>query len=48
MAYSPIEQGRLLRDRKLIDFAQRAGMTMERGKPRPSGRGRIVLPATLS
>ncbi|MFP5404779.1 MAG: aldo/keto reductase [Gammaproteobacteria bacterium] len=27
MAYSPIEQARLLRDRKLKDFAQRAGMT---------------------
>jgi diketogulonate reductase-like aldo/keto reductase len=27
MAYSPIEQARLLRDPKLIDFAQRYGMT---------------------
>src|SRR5262249_6922074 len=27
MAYSPIEQARLLQDRKLIGFAQRAGMT---------------------
>lgn len=27
MAYSPIEQGRLLRDKKLAQFAQRAGMT---------------------
>lgn len=27
MAYSPIEQSRLLRDRKLVTFAQRAGMT---------------------
>ena len=27
MAYSPIEQGRLLRDRKLVDFAKRQGMT---------------------
>lgn len=27
MAYSPIEQGRLLRNRKLIDFARRSGMT---------------------
>jgi diketogulonate reductase-like aldo/keto reductase len=27
MAYSPIEQARLLEDRRLIDFAQRNGMT---------------------
>jgi diketogulonate reductase-like aldo/keto reductase len=27
MAYSPVEQGRLLRDRKLVDFARRHGMT---------------------
>ena len=27
MAYSPIEQGRLLRDRKLVDFAAAHGMT---------------------
>lgn len=27
MAYSPIEQGQLLRDRKLVAFAQREGMT---------------------
>jgi diketogulonate reductase-like aldo/keto reductase len=27
MAYSPIEQGRLLRNRKLVQFAQRAGIT---------------------
>jgi diketogulonate reductase-like aldo/keto reductase len=27
MAYSPIEQGQLLRDRKLVTFAQREGMT---------------------
>jgi diketogulonate reductase-like aldo/keto reductase len=27
MAYSPIEQAKLLRDRKLIDFAKRHGMT---------------------
>ena len=27
MAYSPIEQAKLVRDRKLIDFAQRHGMT---------------------
>ncbi len=27
MAYSPIEQGQLLRDRRLIAFAQRAGMS---------------------
>ena len=27
MAYSPIEQGRLLRDRKLVDFAKRHRMT---------------------
>ena len=28
MAYSPIEQGRLLRDRKLVDFAKRHHMTV--------------------
>jgi diketogulonate reductase-like aldo/keto reductase len=27
MAYSPIEQGKLIRNRKLVDFAQRHGMT---------------------
>jgi len=27
MAYSPIEQGKLVRNRKLVDFAQRHGMT---------------------
>src|SRR5262245_27773725 len=27
MAYSPIEQGKLVRNRKLLDFAQRYGMT---------------------
>jgi diketogulonate reductase-like aldo/keto reductase len=27
MAYSPIEQGRLLRDKKLVGFAQRVGLT---------------------
>ena len=27
MAYSPIEQGKLVRNRKLVDFAQRQGMT---------------------
>jgi len=27
MAYSPIEQGRLLRDRRLVDFAKRHGIT---------------------
>jgi diketogulonate reductase-like aldo/keto reductase len=27
MAYSPIEQGRLLRNRKLVDFAQQLGAT---------------------
>ena len=27
MAYSPIEQGKLVRNRKLTDFAQRHGMT---------------------
>ena len=27
MAYSPIEQGRLLKDRRLVDFAKRHAMT---------------------
>ena len=27
MAYSPIEQGKLVRNRKLVDFAKRHGMT---------------------
>ena len=31
MAYSPIEQGKLVRNRKLVDFAQRNGMTPATG-----------------
>lgn len=50
MAYSPIEQGRLLRDAKLTDFAQRHSMTAAQAALAwlLSKDGVIVIPKTSS